>query len=409
MKPVLTLCAQPLFEARGSPIRVKAFLRALGNAKIPSEVITLPVGPEASLPESVRIRRVPNILRVQTVSIGPSLPKLFFGILIAGTGLVRAIPGRYRIVHGIEEMGLPAWIIARLTGARFIYEKHSDPASYQNGSLPRKVIMGLYARVEKFVCRRADVIVATGPGTGQQARFYRSHAEIEEIDDVPSDDCEATDAKTEAWRKRIGTRGGETTFAYIGSFAAYQGVSLFLDAADAALRKRTDLRLALVGKSPEIEEVLKRAEAGGYADRIFYCPSIPPDEVADFLAACEVLVSPRLEGHNTPLKVLDYLRSGRSILATNTPANRLVLDETVALITSPDPQSIASAMETLADRPETRKVLGKSGRKFFKRRFGFDRFERAYLRIFAVRKRNTWMGASSPVLDCSCPLWMFLG
>lgn len=382
MKPVLTLCAQPLFEPRGSPIRVKAFLRVLGEEDMRCEVITLPVGEDKKLPDSVSIRRVPNLIRVRSVAIGPSLPKLFFGKLIACYGFFRALPRRFRIVHGIEEMGLPAWGIARMTGARFVFEKHSDPASYRTPSRIRRAVMVSYAAVERFVCRRADVIVATGPGLAEQARSYGAKGKVVVINDVPSGDVEAGEIGTKGWKEKIGAGEERTTFAYIGSFADYQGVPLFLDAADRALREREDLHLALVGGPDRVEEIRSRAEKGGYADRLFHEASIDPNEVADFLAACDVLVSPRLEGNNTPLKVLDYLRSGRCILATDTEANRLVLDDSTARLVKPEASTLAEAMIALAGEPETRRKLGVAGRKRFDETFGFERFRDAILEIF---------------------------
>lgn len=382
MKPILTLCAQPLFEARGSPIRVKAFLRALGGEGVAVEVLTLPVGPPVRLPGCVHLRRIPNFLFVSRIAIGPSFPKLLFGCAIGATGLLRAFPGRFRIVHGIEETGLPAWMIARLTGARFVFEKHSDPASHIGGSRIRRAVMAVYGAVERFVCRRADVIIATGPGLAHQARRYGAKGEVKVIDDVPSSDRDPDPERVEIWRERLGKRAGETVFAYIGSFAGYQGVPLFLEAADSALRSRDDLRLALVGGADEAETIRKRAGEGGYAGRMVHLPSLDPDAVPDFLAACDVLVSPRLEGSNTPLKVLDYLRAGRCILATDTEANRLVLDEETALLVSPGAAMLADGMAALADDPALRGTLGRAARARFEERFGFERFRCALLEVF---------------------------
>lgn len=83
MKRILTLCAQPLFAARGSPIRVKAFLRALGGKGFRVDVVTLPFGEEVVLPPSVRLFRVCNFVFAKTVRIGPSVAKFLLGALVA--------------------------------------------------------------------------------------------------------------------------------------------------------------------------------------------------------------------------------------------------------------------------------------------------------------------------------------
>lgn len=382
MKPILTLCAQPLFEARGSPIRVLAFLRTLGREGIPVKVVTLPFGAEAAIPDAIRIYRVPGIPGVRSVSIGPSFAKLVFGFFIAVRALFAALPRRCSTVHGIEEMGLPAWAIARLTGARFVFEKHSDPASYRTGSRWRNFVMGGYRAVERFVCRRADVVIATGPGLGEQARSYGGRGRVRVIDDVPSSDREPDPARTAEWRSRLPAGPDGVVFAYIGSFASYQGVPLFLEAIQRALPGDDRLRVVLVGGAEQEETIRRMATEGGFADRLLHIPSIPPDEVPDFLAACDVLVSPRLEGNNTPLKVLDYLRAGRCILATDTEANRLVLDDGTARLAAPAAEALAAAMGALARDGDLRRRLGSRGRERFDQRFGFERFRDSLLEVF---------------------------
>jgi len=390
MKPVLSLCAQPLFEARGSPIRVKAFLRALGNDGISVDVITLPVGPNVRLPRCIRLSRVLNLLLVKSVAIGPSVPKLIFGVLIALRGLLFAMTRRYSSVHGIEEMGLPAWILARLSGARFVFEKHSDPDSHRSDSRVRNFVMSCYAAMERFVCRRADIVIATGSGLAAQVASYGTDAEIYVVSDVPTSDREACVDRIPHWRSRFGCQPGETVAAYIGSFAGYQAVPLFLEAVRVALPKNPLLRVVLVGGSKEDgEKVRTVGEESGCPERLVHFERIDQEEVPDFLQSCEILVSPRMKGGNTPLKVLDYLRSGQCILAVDTDANRLVVDEEVSLMVPPTVEGLADGMERLMNDQPLRERLGKAGRQRFESRFGFDRFRDELIKVFGRSSRDS--------------------
>lgn len=72
-----------------------------------------------------------------------------------------AIRHRYAVIHGVEEVGAIAVAVARLTGARAIFEKHSDPASHRDNPI-KNLILSLYRWVEGLAIRTADMVSAQG-------------------------------------------------------------------------------------------------------------------------------------------------------------------------------------------------------------------------------------------------------
>ena len=61
----------------------------------------------------------------------------------------------------------------------------------------------------------------------------------------------------------------------------------------------------------------------------------------------DVLVSPRAYGDNVPLKIFDYLHSGKPIVATDNRAHRSVLDERIAKLVACSPTAIAEGIKYL--------------------------------------------------------------
>ena len=141
----------------------------------------------------MNIRRAPNIFFARRISIGPSLLKLGFDFLLLWMALGSVLRRRYAVVHGVEDCGLLAWMAARVGRARLIFERHSDPASYHKGGL-RNVIMRAYAAVERFVMRRADAVIGTGPGLVADAQSVGRASRACLIPDIPSSLVEATEA-----------------------------------------------------------------------------------------------------------------------------------------------------------------------------------------------------------------------
>jgi glycosyltransferase involved in cell wall biosynthesis len=70
-----------------------------------------------------------------------------------------------------------------------------------------------------------------------------------------------------------------------------------------------------------------------------------------------VLVSPRSSGTNTPLKIYQYLRSGRPIVATRLLTHTQVLDDAVSFLTPATPEGFgAGILAALADPAKAREV-----------------------------------------------------
>ena len=63
----------------------------------------------------------------------------------------------------------------------------------------------------------------------------------------------------------------------------------------------------------------------------------PAREIPAFVQACDILVSPRIRGTNTPLKIYSYLRSGKPIVATDLLTHTQVLSDGVARLVAPKP------------------------------------------------------------------------
>lgn len=148
---------------------------------------------------------------------------------------------------------------------------------------------------------------------------------------------------------------------YAGTFEAYQGLHLVVDAAPAILRVHPDVRfLCLGGKAGQITTMQARARERGVAQH-FICPgTVPPEAVERHFRIASVLVSPRISGTNTPLKIYSYLRSGVPILATNILSHTQVLTPEVALLVEPDPESFAAGIVRLLGDDQLSRRLAKN-------------------------------------------------
>ncbi len=373
MKKILLISPQPFFQWRGSPIRVGFNLLALTQLEYGVDLLTLPIGEKREI-KGARVIRVANPLRIKNVPIGPSIAKLFFDFLILFKGISLCLKNRYDVIHGIEEAGMIAVLLAKVFGAQVIFEKHSDPSSYKKGAL-RNVIMKLYSMVERMAVRFADAVIGTGVGLVRQVESMGTGTRAFHIFDIPSSLSEPAPDEVERLKKELQKQDDEILITFVGSFAVYQGVDLMFTSIPYVVHDYPLVRFIVIGGSDT--EILERKAVlakNGMDEKVSFLGKVPPDMLPNYLAASDILLSPRVSGVNTPLKILDYMKVGRAIVATDVESNRLLVDENTAVLAKPEPELFAVAIASLAMDQSKRDAIGKAGRHLYETRYNFQQY-----------------------------------
>lgn len=378
---VLYIAPQPFFEWRGSPIRVSYTVRALAELGYEVDLLVLPVGADREI-EGVQIHRVANWFGIKKVSIGPSLRKAFLDIFLFFKAVRLARRKRPAVIHGVEEGGAIAVIVAWLTGAQAIFEKHSDPSSYRSGVL-RNLVLWLYSKVEAFSIRGASAVIATGLGLVDQVRRVDPEKTVFHVFDIPSSLIEADVESTRQVRRQLQTDPADKLVLYVGSFAVYQGIELMFECIPMVVARDPHARFVIIGgTAAQIEERRRWLSDRGVDRSVEFVGLVDPDRLPDYLAAVDLLLSPRIAGSNTPLKILDYLKAGRAIVATGSEANRLILNEKIALLAEPTSDAFGAAICELLEDTQRRDQLAANGRRLIQEHYNFTEFKRLVGRCY---------------------------
>jgi glycosyltransferase involved in cell wall biosynthesis len=176
-------------------------------------------------------------------------------------------------------------------------------------------------------------------------------------------------------RRGLGIDPDMPLVLYTGTFEAYQGLDLLFASMRPVIAARPDTRLLLAGGRPEqIEAARAQAAALGLGAAVIFAGQRPAEEIPAFLDAADVLVSPRSLGTNTPLKIYQYLRSGRPIVATRLLTHTQVLDDEVAFLTEATPEGFgAGVLAAIAD-PERARAVGARARHLADTKYSYDAY-----------------------------------
>ena len=128
----------------------------------------------------------------------------------------------------------------------------------------------------------------------------------------------------------------------------------------------------------------------------------PATEIPSFVAAADILASPRIAGTNTPLKIYSYLRSGRPIVATDLRTHTQVLESGTALLVPPEAGPFADALGQLIDDPAARTALAAAAADLAERKYSraayVARTQDAYRRLLG---QDALDGPSVTTLDAA--------
>ncbi|MBN2207666.1 MAG: glycosyltransferase family 4 protein [Candidatus Aminicenantes bacterium] len=345
------LAPEPFFQPRGTPISVYFRVRALADLGHQVDLVTYPLGTDAPLP-NLRVFRVPNVLGLKSIKIGPSTAKLPLDALLFLRAAWRVAVRRYDILFTHEEAALFGAILGRLARVPHVYDMHSSlPQQLANFDFSRSTLLrGLFVAMEDFYLKRSRAVIVicrdlldkvTRDGHGDKAHL------IENVLEFPSNPV--TPDEVDRLRKAYAP-GGEKIVLYAGNFQHYQGIGLLLEA---AARVEDKAVFVLLGGTGADLEAMKRKAAGlGISGKVVFVDKVPPARVALFLALADVLVSPRLAGTNTPLKIYSFLKSGKPLVATNLWTHTQMLDEAIAVLVEPEPGEMARGISFALSDPE---------------------------------------------------------
>ena len=167
---------------------------------------------------------------------------------------------------------------------------------------------------------------------------------------------------------------------YVGNLEAYQGLDLLLDSTAVLIGKRDiELNLVVIGGTREaIQKYSKIVDEIDISESVFFVGSRPLELLSTYLYQADILVSPRLKGVNTPMKLFSYLKSGKPTLVTNLVTHTQVVDRNTAFLAEPNPEAFAEGLATLLSDHLLCARLGKAGKELIESKYSLNAFKETF-------------------------------
>ena len=370
------IAPEPFFEPRGTPFSEYHRIRALLELGHTVDLVTYPFGKDVSLP-GLRVFRCLRPPFIRDVRIGPSLPKIALDATLALTTIRRVLAERYDVIHSHEEAGIIGVLLAAVLGVPHLYDMHSSlPQQLSNFAFTRsRLVRRAFEWMERFVVRRSRVVIVICPQLAETVNAIDASVPTVLIENAPGAGEARSGATGDGIRARLQIDRATPLVLYTGTFEPYQGLDLFFAAARIVARARPDVRFVLAGGRPEqVEQSRTLVASQGLAGAVLFAGQQPADEIPAFLEAADVLVSPRSQGTNTPLKIYQYLRSARPIVATRLLTHTQVLDDDVAFLTEATPEGFAAGILRAVDDPSRAREVGAQAKRLADTKYSYEAY-----------------------------------
>jgi glycosyltransferase involved in cell wall biosynthesis len=346
----LVVAPQPFFSPRGTPFSV--YYRTLVTAELGVEVdlLTYGEGQDVRIP-GVRIIRIPRVPWTANVPIGPSLKKLILDCVMVVWTVGLLLRSRYDFVHAHEESVFFCSLLKPIFRFKLVYDMHSSlPQQLSNFRYTRsRWLVRLFERLETSALRMATAVVTICPDLAEAVKPKlqdpASHFLIENSIFENVRVCGSPPPQDEQALTRF--LPNHRLVMYTGTFEAYQGIDLLIEAFAEVQKRTTDASLLLVGgTSAQVERYRALADSFGLNGRCIFTGQVPQTTARSLAHRAAVLTSPRVLGTNTPLKVYEQLASGIPIVATRIHSHTQVLDDETCFLVDPTPQAMAEGILT---------------------------------------------------------------
>ncbi|MEJ5240720.1 MAG: glycosyltransferase family 4 protein [Anaerolineales bacterium] len=254
--------------------------------------------------------------------------------------------------------------LALLTGQAVIFEIHLQPSGSFGpfwhrlfARLPgRKRLVSITQALYRLLQTRYGIHLPP-----DQVVIAPNGVDLERYADLPS---------PQEARRQLGL---PETFTVLcsGHLYAGRGVELFLELA----KHFPETHFLWVGGRPQEVKYWQEQQARRQLENVTFYGFVPNHTLPLFQAAADVLLMPYEERVGvssgqidsaaiaSPMKMFEYLASGRPILTSDLPVLREVLDETTAIFCPPaDVEAWKEALQRLLANPALRVALGREAR-----------------------------------------------
>jgi glycosyltransferase involved in cell wall biosynthesis len=261
---------------------------------------------------------------------------------------------------------LAGLMAARRLGIPLVLEVNS-PLAYERAQYETLRLKRAARFFERFLFRRAELVLAVS--TPLKEYIIGQGASPEKVVVMPN----GTDPSffrpdtftRDQLRRRLDLPLNAVVVGFVGILRPWHGVDLLIDAFAKVQNPAERMYLLIVGDGPSQSALEKLSRLRGLQERVIFTGRVPHQEVARYLTAMDIAVSPRATFYASPMKVLEYMATGIAVIAPRMPnLQDLISDQVDGILFQPENvEELTSSVQALVQNGTFRRRLADNARR----------------------------------------------
>lgn len=362
------VAACPFPANYGTPGAIREMSETLAEMGHKVHVVTYPFGDDIPV-NAAQVHRVAPLRKKHVIKVGPSLDKIFLNLRLIRLLFRVVVRERVHVIHGHNfEGGLIGLICKWLTGRPLLYNGVNSMIDELPGySFIRPLFLANWIAkfLDRFMPANADHIIAVSPEL--KASIVKEGVSPEKVDVVPCGVIPEMfdDPHPEKFLQKYGI-GDQPIVLYTGVLNAFQRIDYLLRAF--ALASEEEPAALLVVASPlEHDPHLKSHKALAaelnISEKIVWISPHTLEDVPSLIAMATVTVVSRPEMPGHPIKLLNYMVSGKPTVCFAGAAKGVAHLHSAFVVPDHDFRQLGHGIVTLLRDPELAGRLGANARK----------------------------------------------
>ena len=338
-------------------------------------------GEDVFMPNTT-IHRIPSIPGINRIRPGFSYKKVLCDILLLIKAMQLTTIYKFDLIHAVEESVFMALLFRYTKRIPYIYDMDSCLSQQLIDAIrPLKRLKSIMSKFEKLAFSNSNGIIAVCRTLEETASQFAPMKPLLRLEDISM--LEESTEKGDNVRK--GIDNNQPVIMYVGNLEYYQGIDLLLESFSILIGINSKAMLIIIGGSDnDIKYYSSLAAKLNIINHTRFIGRKPLTQLAYYLEQADILVSPRILGDNTPMKIYSFIDSGKPLLATRLTTHTQVLDDSIALLVSPKPKDMAKGFEYLINNPDFASQLALRAKEKVRNEFSLKAYKKKLVNFYNV-------------------------
>lgn len=375
------VAACPFPYPRGTPVRILRMAQTLADSGHEVHVVTYHLG-EKTDSYNFFTHRIPNLKFYKKMSPGPTYLKLLVVDLFLTLKLLRLHRQiKFDVIHAHHFEGLLASLPIYIFGdTPVVFDVHTllnTELHHYDLFVGKSLKKKIGEILDRFLPKLSDHVICVS----EQIRKY-----MKEEANIPPDKISVilNGLEIEKFLNKEtmfeNQSHNKTVLGYAGNLAEYQGFDILLYALNILRKNNPDITLH-VYTNDSIEPYQPIIDELGLGTHIRLI-STTFQNLPDHLSRTDVLLNPRVDGAGVPIKLYNYMASGRPLVTFAGSSHVVHHGKTGWVVAGDSPQSFADGIFYLLSNKDLAEKIGRNAQTYIKKNFSWHARGEKIIKIY---------------------------